>query len=135
MSKIIIKLNSQEKIEAILQELYDDTVHQMNLAQNKINELTESTDLVNELIDGKAKYMKAIHDFIVDKHNAIKTKIEISKLLLEVYKNKGNIEETLNSDNQSLSSILSEVKNKLDKDIVDSDDSKKMYNIDKVVKR
>ena len=37
--KFKIKINSVEKIEAILQEIYDDSVRQINLIQNKINEL------------------------------------------------------------------------------------------------
>jgi len=134
MAKIRIKLNSQEKIEAVLQELYDDSIRQMNLAQTKINELTESTELANELIDGKVKYMKAVHDFMTDKQNAMKTKIEISRLLIEVHKSKGNIEETLNSDNKSLASILSEVKNQIGKEPA-SDDSKKIYDTKNITKR
>ena len=41
--KFKIKINSVEKIEAILQEIYDDSVRQINLIQNKINELEFNT--------------------------------------------------------------------------------------------
>ena len=43
-----IKLNSVEKVEDLLQEIYDDAVRQQNLIQDKINELETSTNLSEE---------------------------------------------------------------------------------------
>ena len=38
----IVKINSVEKIEQLLQEIYDQTVKQYNEIQNEMNKLTKS---------------------------------------------------------------------------------------------
>ena len=43
--KFKVKLNSTEKVEQILQEIYDDAMRHMFLIQTKINELENSTKL------------------------------------------------------------------------------------------
>ena len=86
---IKIRINSPEKLEALLQEVYDDACRQINLIHDKITELTESTPLVDTPIESKAKYAKAIHDYITDKDKAQGRKIEISKLMGEIIKDEG----------------------------------------------
>jgi len=90
-----VKLNSVEKVEAILQEVYDDSMRQLILIQNKINELEQSTSLVDEPIDMKAKYAKAIHDYITDKEKTIGRKLEVSKLMSEILKQNGDVEKVM----------------------------------------
>ena len=88
-----LKLDSKEKIEELLQEIYAEACKNIEEAQNEINKITHSTDLNNEIIDGKAKYAKAINDFIATKDKAIARKFEIAKLMTEVIKFNGNIQQ------------------------------------------
>lgn len=90
-----VKLNSVEKVEAIIQEIYDDSMRQMILIQNKINELEQSTNLSDEPIDMKTKYAKAMHDYITDKEKAIGRKLDVSKLMSEILKTNGDIEKVI----------------------------------------
>lgn len=94
-NKFKIKLNSVEKVEALLQEIYDDSVRQMTLIQNKITELEQSTSLATETIDMKAKYAKAMHDFLTDKEKSIGRKLDVSRLMAEIIKQKGDVEAVL----------------------------------------
>ena len=93
--KFKLKLNSLEKVEVVLQETYDDTQKQQNLIMNKIAELANSTNLTEVTIDEKVKYSKAMHDYITDNEKIISRKIEISKLMAEIFKASGNIEQVM----------------------------------------
>lgn len=108
--KFKIKLNSIEKVETILQEIYDDALRQMTLIQNKINELELSTKLSDETIDMKAKYAKAMHDYITDKEKCIGRKLDVSRLMSEVIKQNGNVENVI-SDKQIMSNLDNEFSN------------------------
>ena len=99
-----VKLNSVEKVEMILQEVYDDAMRQLTLIQNKINELEQSTNLSEEPIDMKAKYAKAMHDYITDKEKAIGRKLDVSKLMSEILKQSGDVEKVL-SDKDIMSNL------------------------------
>lgn len=96
--KYKVKLNSVEKIEELLQEIYDQAVRHLNEIQNEMNKLQNSTNLGADgvSIDDKAKYAKAIHDFMGDKERALKSKFEIAKFMGELAKHNGNIGDTLN---------------------------------------
>lgn len=87
-----LKLDSKEKIEELLQEIYTEACKNIEEAQNEINKISYSTDLNSEIIDGKAKYAKAINDFIATKDKAINRKFEIAKLMSEVLKFSGNVQ-------------------------------------------
>ena len=106
-NKFKIKLNSIEKVEAIMQEVYDDSNRQLSLIQEKINELQTSTKLSEETIDMKAKYAKAMHDYITDKEKAIGRKLDVSKLMSEILKQNGNVEKVL-SDKEIMGNLDSE---------------------------
>ena len=88
-----LKVDSKEKIEELLQEIYVEACKNIEEAQNEINKISNSTDLNSEIIDGKAKYAKAINDFIATKDKAIARKFEIAKLLTEIIKFNGNIQQ------------------------------------------
>src|ERR1039458_3476931 len=111
-----VKLNSVEKVEAILQEVYDDSMRQLILIQNKINELEQSTSLVDEPLDMKAKYAKAIHDYITDKEKAIGRKLEVSKLMSEILKQNGDVEKVMSESDiiGNLDDAFSKVREKMD---------------------
>ena len=88
-----VKLDSKEKVEELLQEIYNEACQNIKEAQDQINRIVNSTDLTQEILDGKAKYAKAINDFIATKDKAIGRKIEISKLMNEVLKFNGNVKQ------------------------------------------
>lgn len=97
MAKYQVKVNDIENFQALCQTVYDETVGIINQAEQNINLLKNSTDLKDELIDGKQKYANAVHNFIGDKDRAIGRRIEIAKLLSDLIKNQGNIVQTLNN--------------------------------------
>jgi len=93
-----VRLNSTEKIEELLQEIYDQACKQLNEIQNEINKLVNSTNLGADgvTMDDKAKYSKSIHDYLGDKAKAIAAKFEIAKFMGELVKHNGDANATLN---------------------------------------
>jgi len=89
-----LKLNSADKIEELLQELYNETCKNIEAIQNEMNKLSNSINLNNEIVDSKTKYAKAMNDFITNKDKAIGRKIEIAKLMSEILKFNGNVSKT-----------------------------------------
>lgn len=100
-----LKLNSAEKIEELLQELYNETCKNINDIQMQMNKLAESTPLTDEIMDSKAKFAKAMNDFIANKDKAIGRKLEIAKLMAEVYKFQGNVAQAVNEGNYTFSNF------------------------------
>jgi ribosomal protein S15P/S13E len=96
MAKFKIKLNDTNTIVDLLQMAFKLSEEQIVQAQNEINKLASSTRLQDEIMDAKAKYAKAINDYMSMKDKAISKKIEIAKLLTEIYKHNGNVNDTLN---------------------------------------
>jgi hypothetical protein len=96
-----VKLNSVEKIEELLQEIYDQACRQINAIENEINKLTNSTNLGSDEItmEDKAKYSKAIHDFVGDKTKAISQKFEVAKFMGELIKKSGDTAAVVNDKN------------------------------------
>lgn len=96
-----VKLNSVNKIEELLQEVYDQACRQINEIQNEINKLINSTNLGADdfTMDDKAKYFKAIHDLTGDKKSAIQTKLDIAKFMGEIVKRNGDANSVLNDKN------------------------------------
>lgn len=89
--KYRLKLNSSEKIEELLQELYEEADKNIVEIQNEMNKLSNSVQLNEEIVDAKAKYAKAMNDFISNKDKAIGRKLEIAKLMSEILKFNGNV--------------------------------------------
>lgn len=89
-----LKLNSADKIEELLQELYNESCKNIETIQNEMNKLSNSINLNEEIVDSKTKYAKAMNDFITNKDKAIGRKLEIAKLMTEVLKFNGNISKT-----------------------------------------
>jgi hypothetical protein len=94
--KVKIRLNSTEKVEELLQEIYDQACRQLNSVQNEINKLVTSTNLAEVPIDAKAKYAKAMHDYHGDLNRALTTKVELVKFMGEIIKHNGDIEDAMN---------------------------------------
>lgn len=96
LKKYKLKINSPEKIEALLQELYNDACKNIEQVQNEMNKLTNSVNLNDEAMDAKAKYAKAMNDFIASKDKAIGKKLDIARLMAEIIKFNGNLKKTFN---------------------------------------
>ena len=94
LKKYKLKINSPEKIEVLLQELYNDACKNIEQVQNEMNKLTNSVNLNDEAMDAKAKYAKAMNDFITSKDKAIGKKLDIAKLMTEILKFNGNVAKT-----------------------------------------
>lgn len=86
-----LKLNSIEKIEELLQELYNESNKMVNEIQEQMNKLSFSADLNNQPMDAKAKYSKAMNDFLSNKEKAIGRKLDIAKLMSEILRFNGNM--------------------------------------------
>lgn len=86
-----LKLNSAAKIEELLQELYNECNRMITELQEQINKLASSVNLNQEAMDAKAKYSKAMNDFISSKEKSIARKLDIAKLMTEVLKYNGNM--------------------------------------------
>lgn len=97
--KLSIKLNSNDKIEQLLQEAYDLTCKQINDIQNEMNKLSNSCNLADVTIEEKTKYAKAMNDFIGSREKAITKKFDIARLMAEIVKHNGDINDTLNDKN------------------------------------
>jgi hypothetical protein len=89
--KYKLKLNSVEKIEELLQELYEEADKNIVEIQNEMNKLSNSVQLNDEIVDAKAKYAKAMNDYISNKDKAIGRKLDIAKLMSEILKYNGNV--------------------------------------------
>ena len=97
--RIQIKLNSTGKIEQLLQEAYDISCKQINDIQNEMNKLSNSCNLADVTIEEKTKYAKAMNDFIGSREKAITKKFDIAKLMAEIVKHNGDVDDTLNDKN------------------------------------
>lgn len=124
-----VRLNSVEKIEELLQEIYDQACRQINEIQIEINKLTVSTNLGTDetTMEDKAKYAKAIHDYIGDKTKAIAAKFEIAKFMGELVKHNGDLNATANDNNfkKRTSLNLKEIRDCL----TEEDNDKTTYNL------
>jgi hypothetical protein len=121
-----VRLNSVDKIEELLQEVYDQACRQINEVQNEINKLINSTNLASDdfTMDDKAKYFKAVNDLMNNKKSAIQTKLDIAKFMGEIVKRGGDVNSTMNDktiqkrtslDLKSLRNVLQQGENE-DKD-------------------
>lgn len=93
-----VKLNSIDKIEELLQEIYDQSCRHFNEVQKEIDKLANSTNLGADgtTMEEKSKYAKSMHDYLNDKKAAIAMKLEVSKFMVEVIKHNGSVQDTMN---------------------------------------
>lgn len=112
-----LKLNSIEKIEELLQELYNETNKMVNEIQEQMNKLSSSVSLNQEPMDAKAKYSKAMNDFLSNKEKAISRKLDIAKLMSEIIKFNGNVKAVIQESDLNWDSFKDT--------LVDSEDEQK----------
>jgi hypothetical protein len=95
MGKLKIELNDIQNIRDLLQETYRLADEQIVQSQNEINKLATATSLQDEAMDAKAKYAKAINDYMSMKDKAIAKKLDIAKLLTDIYHHNGDVKGAL----------------------------------------
>lgn len=105
LQRFKLKLNSTDKIEELLQELYNESCKNIEEIQLQMNKLQNSVMLNDEIMEAKAKYAKAMNDFITNKDKAIGRKLEIAKLMSEIMKYNGDVNKAFNEGNQILFDI------------------------------
>ena len=93
-----LRLNSLDKIEELLQELYNEADKNIVEIQNQMNKLSNSVALNDEIMDSKTKYAKAMNDFITNKDKAIGRKLEIAKLMTEIHKFNGDVRKMVDNE-------------------------------------
>lgn len=97
MGKLKLELNDIQSLKDLLQESYKLADEQIIQAQNEINKLSNATQLADEPMDNRAKYAKAINDYLGIKDKAISKKLDISKVHTDVLKYNGNVQDALDN--------------------------------------
>jgi hypothetical protein len=110
-----IELNSSDNLRDLLQQIYDLADEQIIQIQSEIEKLKNSTDLTQEAMDGKAKYAKAINDYLTVKDKTVSKKIEVAKMLNDVMSHNGDVKATMEDtstqkwDVKAMRSMIDEV--------------------------
>ena len=91
MARFKIELNNASNIRDLLQETYKLADQQLVQAQDEMNKLANATRLQDEVMDSKQKYSKAMNDYLTIKDKAIRTKLDIAKLMTEIMNHNGNV--------------------------------------------
>ena len=99
MKNFKIELNDPNNIRDLLQTIYKLADEQIVQAQNEINKLSVATQLHEEPMDARSKYAKAINDYLGIKDKAISKKIDIAKIMSEIYKHNGDVKGALEGNN------------------------------------
>lgn len=123
--KLKIEINDIQNIRDLLQETYKLADEQIIQAQNEINKLSNATKLQDEVMDSKSKYAKAINDYLGMKDKAIAKKLDIAKILSEIYKHNGDVKGALEADNlKNVSFDFSKIKKMVDDNFNEPDKTK-----------
>lgn len=91
MGRLKIEINDINNIREVLQESYRLADEQITQSQNEINKLSHASVLQEEPMEARAKYAKAINDYLSIKDKAISKKLEIAKVLTDIYQHNGDI--------------------------------------------
>ena len=95
MAKFKIELNNANNFRDLLQETYRLADQQLVQAQDEMNKLANATRLQDEVMDSKQKYSKAMNDYLTIKDKAIRTKLDIAKLMTDIMNHNGVIKEAV----------------------------------------
>ena len=116
-----VELNSADNLRDLVQNIIDLADTQINQAQSEIEKLKKSTDLTNEVMDGKSKYAKSINDYLSVIDKAMAKTIDIAKLLNEVMSHNGDVKAAMEESKKqglninALQSMVDEAMLKKDK--------------------
>jgi len=90
-----ISVNDSTSLEGLLQEIYNDACGLIKDAQKTINQLDAATN--PEDVDDYTKIAKEKSNAMKIKESGVKAKLEVSKLLGDIIKHNGNVEEGIHS--------------------------------------
>lgn len=131
MAKFKIELNNSNNIRDLLQETYKLCDGQMIQAQDEMNKLANSTKLQDECLDAKQKYSKAMNDYLTIKDKAIRTKLDIAKLMTEILTHDGDVKKAVeNGGANSLTFDIKKIREMVSKSY-DNDDKTKIIELKK----
>lgn len=100
MAKYKIELNDLDALQILLQETYNESCKNIVMCQTQMNKLQNSVALNEEAMDAKTKYSKAMNDLINTMDKALKTKLDIAKIMLEVQKESAKDNEAIYSESE-----------------------------------
>lgn len=128
MGKLKIELNNTQNIRDLLQEVYRLADEQILQAQNEINKLSVATQLQEEAMDAKSKYAKAINDYLSMKDKAISKKIDVAKILTDIYHHNGDVKEALETGTsmKDLSFDFDDIRKMVDDSLQEKEETKKI---------
>lgn len=128
MGKLKIELNNTQNLRDLLQEVYRLADEQIMQAQNEINKLSVATQLQEEAMDAKSKYAKAINDYLSMKDKAISKKIDIAKILADIYHHNGDVKDTLENGTsmKDLSFDFDDIRKMVDDSLQKKEETKKI---------
>ena len=128
MGKLKIELNDIQNIRDLLQEVYKLADEQIIQAQNEINKLSVATQLHEEAMDAKSKYAKAINDYLSMKDKAISKKIDVAKILTDIYHHNGDVKEVLENGNsmKDLSFNFDDIRKIVDSSLQEKEQTKRI---------
>lgn len=105
MAKLKIEVNDLQSLKDLLQEVYNLANEQILQSQNEINKLSNATQLHDEPMEARAKYAKAINDYLAIKDKAISKKIDVAKILSDVCNHNGDIKGALEGNEATINSM------------------------------
>lgn len=128
MKNFKIELNSAQNIKDLLQSIYTLAEEQVTQAQNEINKLSVSTKLQELPMDAKSKYAKAINDYLGMKDKAISKKIDVAKILTEIYHHNGDVKAALDdgSFGKGMDFNFDDIKKMVDESYQEKEKTKKI---------
>lgn len=128
MAKFKIELNNGQNIKDLLQNAYNLADEQIIQAQNEINKLSVATQLQEEPMEAKSKYAKAINDYLGMKDKAISKKIDIAKILTDIYHHNGDVKAALNDgmSTNDLSFDFDDIRKIVDDSLQEKEETKKI---------
>ena len=128
MGKLKIELNDIQNIRDLLQETYRLADEQIIQSQNEINKLSNATNLQDEVMDSKAKYAKAINDYLGLKDKAIAKKLDIAKLLTDIYHHNGDVKSALENGEaaKNMSFDFDDIRKIVDDSLNEQENTKKI---------
>ena len=110
MAKYKVVINSLENVRELLQEAYNQADEQLIQSQNEISKLSNSTKLSEEIMESKAKYAKAMNDYLGMKDKSIAKKIEIARLLTEICKHNGDANKSSEENSKTMTFDFSKIR-------------------------
>ena len=93
-----IEVNSNDSLQGLLQQLYNNACDQIRDAQSVVNEVDAGA--VAEDVDDYAKVAKAKTDALKLKYSGIKAKLDVAKLLADLIKHNGSLTEVISSNTE-----------------------------------